>query len=267
MKRRRNTSKSDREAIIESLAKNQRDTADAQRLVQLIDKIGKGLVPELTGKELRQAICQLFFEDHEGLMLKGGLKEIPPGAGVYKNTWQFKKIRNMALNKFQQELKSRIKFLEKYKINRFPLKWMQNDSLIAANMSKKGNRLFYPIYEHLVEHRMPFAESRGFNNANISVDSPQVTNPIIVHASQKQMAVRFNSDSTTLNRIFQEMVLYGILLPYKGRNGKTQSYYVIGRWSHVRNKNPRPIYFLKDSPKMRRALRNFRVSKRNDDNG
>ena len=265
MKRRRNTSKSDREAIIESLAKNQRDTADAQRLVQLIDKIGKGLVPELTGKEMRQAICQLFFEDHEGIMLKGGLKEIPPNSGVYKNAFQFKKIRNMAIAGVQKELKSRIKFLEKYKLNRFPLKWMQNDSLISANMSKKGNRLFYPVFESLTEHKMPYSESRGFHSAHVSIDSPTVANPIIVHVSQKQLANRFDSDTATMNRIFLEMALYGIIQPYKGLNGKSQSFYVIGRWSHVRNKKPRPIYFLKDSPKMRRALRCFRVSTKYND--
>ena len=242
--------------------------ADTKRLLYLLSRIHKGLVPELEKTNFDNYLAEIFFNDADGKILKFGcLDAIAPENGVYKNNFQFRKIRNMALEGVQKELKSRIKFLEKYKLNRYPLKWMENDPLIAENMNKKGNRLFYPVFESLTEHKMPFAESRGFHSANASIDSPQISNPIIVKANQKELALCFESDSTTINRIFQEMVLYGIILPYTGLNGKKQSHYVLGRWSRTRHKNPRPIYFLKDSPKMRRALRNFRVSNHNGNKG
>ena len=233
---------------------------DSQRIIEILKQVGAKYCPEFIDRELDVTMCEIFFDDPDGLMLTHGLDFISPQGKVHGNIPKYRKLRNIVIEQVQNELKDRIETLEKFKIKTFPRKWMVADKQIKTNMEKVGNRHLYPIYEYMTDYKMTFAESTEFIKKHELQKKLKVKHPVLCCIDRDHICEKLGITREILYKYLEAMRVFEIISSV-GRHGKNaKQVYVLGRWSHVKNKNPRPIYDLKINPKMKQALRCFSVS-------
>jgi len=183
----------------------------------------------------------------------------------------FLRFKADCFNTYQKELRP--------DTDRFPLGWMENQVKIMANMERKGNRLFFPLINALCKIALDKKKSekvmREINIQPMEVVTmnkktkdetirkrpyvllPPLTNNIIVG-----LAESLGVSVDPVYRTIREMTRRGIIKKV-GRVGKGGGrLYAVGLWTPFKEGKFRAAYFLKNSPEMRQALREFNAYER-----
>jgi hypothetical protein len=159
---------------------------------------------------------------------------------------RFKKLRNKAVQELRQALPDLAKYLDSLEIKDkrgWPPKWMGQKG-IRANLKRKGNRHFVELYGMLREDRKKAGDA-------------QDGDPVLVKPDFEAIGRRTGLSQRQVNRYLAEMARWGIV-EKKGRDGERgQMLYSMGYWAKGRSKFPRPVYWLKNTPRMVEALKRF----------
>ena len=220
---------------------------DASRLTELVREqlnidstLFEELFPETT-EPTNDVIFQTFFETQ------------------YTYDYRFARITNKAINELQDELKLRILYLDQFKISPpkgYPKKWMTNDKKIRENLKKKGNKLFYSLFELLVKNKIRYtqsnelAEKRGWD-----------LNLVLVEVNRESIANEFKINKQTLHNYLKEMSRLKIISKQGKVSENGLNIYCLGKYTQGKARFPRPVYWLKNNNNMKNALRTFTAFK------
>jgi len=144
----------------------------------------------------------------------------------------------------------------------WPTKWILNSVTIMRNLELKKNRWFFPLMNYLCESRLDPTRSRKVANhigvGGYNVDGKVRDYVILQRPNRKKIADKVGMSQTVLKRYLKELVHWGILKDL-GKYGSNQpKVYAIGYYQSF-NLGVKPIWFLKESPEMKKALREFDI--------
>lgn len=150
----------------------------------------------------------------------------------------------------------------------WPPKWItEKYKGIVANLSKKKNRPFVPLYGKLRQTIIPAPECRelmeekgiGPYKTENSEDRSYVFLKPLDAERKKALAESVGISLSTLNNHIKAMVHWGLLHQDWGRHGERQpEITAIGYWHVWEGNKFKPVYFLKeDNQQMRGALTDY----------
>jgi hypothetical protein len=126
----------------------------------------------------------------------------------------------------------------------FPYRWITDNKSIMKNLERKCNRHALELIAFLMRNRM--------KNAMFDKE------PVIVIPDYDKIQETFRITPTAARRYVQELAHRRILEPLVREGERGPKRYAIGRWSQPAGAlHPRPLYFLKNTPKMRQRLQRF----------
>jgi hypothetical protein len=179
--------------------------------------------------------------------------------GAYYQDSRFKKIRNKAVRELKQIPPHLAKYLDTLEVKDkrgFPPKWFTGSKAIMDNLRKKGNRHFIELYRLLKEGSVKHSDTsavmqkREWNGEGGKL-------PVLSKADYDQVEKETGLEAQQVRRYLQEMMRHGIIKRV-GKDGcGGQMVYSLGHWVQGRAAFPRPVYYLKQTQKMKEALRNF----------
>lgn len=219
----------------------------AQIILDLLQSNFLGLYGEIEG------VCAEDEASYEAIYRTFILEKIP----YTDNDSRFPKVKRQALQRMRAELdeaKGYLDTLEPAKPKRFPFKWITENRAIMANLSRKGNRHMLKIYELLMDQRMSFTTTR--DKLDGMVENQHAPVPVQPNHDliKRETGLKAN---TQVGDYLREMAYQGIIERYGLDGERGQMLYQIGDWKQGNARFPRPVYWLKDTPEMRRALREF----------
>lgn len=158
---------------------------------------------------------------------------------------RFLKARNKAIQQFRDELPRLDLLLSRSRMKstrEFPPIWIKSNKGIMRNLNKRGNQHFLPLYEILMESRIKQNEKGT---------------PVMVLPDYALIEKKTGLKRKYAYRYIREMCRWEIIKKdhREGRTGPVV--YSLGQWMPGKGKTPRPIYFLKETPKMKKALIEF----------
>lgn len=150
----------------------------------------------------------------------------------------------------------------------WPTAWMENDKKIKVMMEKRTH--FIPLMNYLCSCQLGYQDAeelmqrRGIEpyQAEMNNDDKKRTVDRIYVLLQKldfeKMEEVIGLKPDPLRKHLQELEKIGVLKNLGKDGPRGQLIYALGYWLPVPNKPfPRPVYFLKDTPQIKKALRDF----------
>jgi hypothetical protein len=162
---------------------------------------------------------------------------------------QFLKAKRKAIQQFLDEIPRLVAVLKESmtKSNReFPPLWIKTNKGIWINLNRKKNRYFLPLYKILMDSRITPGE-KG--------------NPVLAKPDYDLIEQKLKIKKKQVDCYLREMQWWEII-KRDHRDGEGGPwFYSLGIWMQGKSKTPRPIYFLKETPKMKDALLHFNASR------
>ncbi len=158
---------------------------------------------------------------------------------------RFLKARNKAVRQVLDELPRLATALSRLRVKsvrEFPPVWIKSNKRIMRNLYKKGNQHFLPLYEILVDSRITPGEKGA---------------PVLMLPDYALIERRTGLKRKYAYRYIREMCRCGILQRHHVDGERGPMIYSMGVWMPGRGKTPRPIFFLKETPKIKAALIEF----------
>ncbi len=233
-----------------------------------------GLIPKTLANAAKVAVCESIIEQICSLgngdlqeMLFGDerptIKDIQEVFFVqyaeFSEDIRFKKLRNKAIQDVRKAVEHLPKLLDQLEVKdkrSFPPKWIKGSKAIMDNLKKKGNRHFLELYWLLKEGRVrhtgtiELTQKRRWKGEGGKL-------PVLSKADYHQAKKETGLEAQQVRRYLQEMVRHGIVKKM-GKDGVGgQVVYSLGYWAKGYAKFPRPVFYLKQTQKMKEALRNF----------
>jgi hypothetical protein len=162
---------------------------------------------------------------------------------------RFIKIRNKGISLFQSESRHYCTQLERHRLKNkreFPPMWIKTNKGIWINLNKKKNRHFLSLYEILMDSRITPGEK---------------ANPVLVKPDYDLIEQKLKIMKKQVDCYLREMQRWEIIKRDHREGEGGPWFYSLGIWMQGKNRTPRPIYFLKETPEMKHALIHFDASR------
>jgi len=135
--------------------------------------------------------------------------------------------------------------------------WIRDNGKIRANLSKRRNCGLLPMMEFLAETQIPFLLSRRYRKIEIE---GKMEYRVLVRPDIPGISKRINRAESQVIKYITGAVRAGFLRRFGTKH--RGSFLVLGYHDFYKDKEGQPkrcpIYFLKDTPEIREALRTFR---------
>ena len=208
--------------------------------------------------DLKREICHLLgIEDNELDLETTWRIFFLQGPPYTNNDKRYIKVRKEALKAKRKELEEEHKYLDRLEptlTRAFPWKWIQENQSIMENLSRKGNRHFLKMYDMLMEQRIRFSDSTYYFDTYIHEDDLL---PVLVKPIFPLIEKETGCDTNTVRRYIREMAYQGIIRRFVKDGERGQVIFEIGRWIKGNAAFPKPVWFLKNTPEIRQALKDF----------
>jgi len=165
--------------------------------------------------------------------------------------------RKLFLGNYEDELRP---------LDRWPRKWMANNKQIRSNLDQKKNTLFVPVMNYLCKRHYDSKKSQRvttkINSGGYDVNGTIRDYVILRRLDTKRVADDLGTSRVTVHRYLKEMVHWGILKDLGKYGPNSPRVLAIGYFQPFDVGLVKPIWFLKNSKKMKQALREFDTMRR-----
>lgn len=225
--------------------------------------------PRLIPEQALSRLAEIWNDFAEGVKERANCDDPLEALWMLLEDQRYKQDRKTILTPIGKQLSEYVEaFYNTFLVKKddgplWPKGWMEDDKKGIKVMMEKRKH-FIPLMNYLCECQLGPQESdelmerRGIEPYEAGENKVRRTYILIHNLDFEIMGKQLDLKPDPLRKHLQEMERMGILKKFGKDGPRGQLIYALGYWLPVPNRPfPTPVYFLKDTPQMKKALRDF----------